>query len=89
MDTLQVFKHEMFGAIRTIAIGEKVLFCGNDVARALGYKDTVNALKTHCKEDGVVEKLRNEGHRERSTIFYQQIYRKRGSLNVYILRRMQ
>lgn len=26
-------------------------FCGKDAAIALGYKDTVNALKTHGKED--------------------------------------
>jgi anti-repressor protein len=31
-----------------------ILFCGSDVAKALGYKDTVNALKQHCR--GVVKR---------------------------------
>ena len=29
------------------------LFCGKDIATALGYKDTTNALKLHCR--GVVK----------------------------------
>lgn len=36
--------------VRTLETEDgKVLFCGKDVATALGYKDTVNALKAHCK----------------------------------------
>jgi len=38
--------------IRTIDDNGKILFCGSDVARALGYKDTAKALTTHCKKDG-------------------------------------
>lgn len=38
---------------RTVRTAEtddgKVLFCGKDVAEALGYKDAVNALKLHCR----------------------------------------
>lgn len=34
-------------------INDKVWFVGKDVAEALGYKDTVNALKKHCKTEGV------------------------------------
>lgn len=54
MSNIQIFQNNKFGDIRTIEESGKVLFCGSDVARALGYKDTVNALKQHCKEDGVV-----------------------------------
>lgn len=53
-DPLMVFNDFEFGNIRIIDENGKYLFCGADAARALGYKDTVNALKTHCKEDGVV-----------------------------------
>ena len=53
MNNLQVFNNSEFGAVRTVEQDGKVLFCGKDVAEALGYADTVNALKTHCKEDGV------------------------------------
>lgn len=53
MEEIRSFKNEQFGEIRTIEENGKILFCGKDVALALGYKDTVNALKLHCKEDGV------------------------------------
>lgn len=45
-----MFSHQQHG--QNITDG-KVLFCGADVAKALGYKDSVNALKAHCKTDGV------------------------------------
>ena len=48
-----VFDNQDFGRVRIVMDDGKPLFCGIDVARALGYKDTVNALKAHCKEDGV------------------------------------
>ncbi|MDE5946684.1 MAG: hypothetical protein K2G63_05225 [Oscillospiraceae bacterium] len=52
---IEVFNSAEFGAVRTLKTEDgKVLFCGADVAKALGYKDTVNALKAHCKTDGVV-----------------------------------
>jgi prophage antirepressor-like protein len=52
---LQIFESQEFGKIRTM-IGDsgKILFCGSDAARALGYSDTTNALKQHCRKDGVV-----------------------------------
>lgn len=54
---IQVFMNEVFGEIRILEQNDgKVLFCGKDVALALNYKDTVNALKAHCKEDGVVKR---------------------------------
>ncbi len=42
-----VFEHPKFGVIRGLTLGGKPYFVGNDAANALGYKDTVNALKTH------------------------------------------
>ena len=53
MNELKIFENAEFGSIRTLEVNSKVLFCGKDVAVALGYKDTVNALKVHCREDGV------------------------------------
>ena len=47
MADLQIFKNPEFGAIRTIERNGEPWFVGNDVAVALGYKDTVNALKSH------------------------------------------
>ncbi len=52
---LQAFENQKFGKIRTMLDSSgKILFCGNDVAKALGYSDPVNALKQHCNKDGVV-----------------------------------
>lgn len=50
---LQVFTNEMFGELRTIEENGKMLFCGSDVARALGYSNPRDALLRHCK--GVVK----------------------------------
>lgn len=51
---VMTFVSTEFGTVRTIEENGKIMFCGKDVAAALGYRDTVNALKMHCKEDGVV-----------------------------------
>lgn len=47
---LTLFNNPDFGEIRTLETNDgKVLFCGKDVATALGYKDTINAIKAHCR----------------------------------------
>lgn len=43
------FESPEFGTIRTVEQDGRVMFCGKDVATALGYKDTTNALKQHCR----------------------------------------
>lgn len=52
MNNIQVFNNPEFGDIRTVEIDGKPYFVGTDVAKALGYKDTVNALKQHCRGGG-------------------------------------
>lgn len=52
MNEVQVFTNQRFGEIRTIEENGRVLFCGSDVAKALGYSDTPKAIKNHCKIDG-------------------------------------
>lgn len=47
MNTLQIFSNEEFGSIRTLTIDGEPWFVGKDVAMALVYKDTKNALKAH------------------------------------------
>lgn len=51
---LQAFTNDAFGTIRTIESGGKIYFCGRDVATALGYTNTNDALTRHCK--GVVKR---------------------------------
>lgn len=52
MNNVQIFTNQDFGKIRTVEENGRILFCGSDIARALGYKDTPKAIKQHCKEDG-------------------------------------
>ncbi|MEY8428859.1 BRO family protein, partial [Lachnospiraceae bacterium 46-15] len=44
MNDLNIFENAEFGQVRTVAIDNEPWFCGKDVAVALGYKDTKNAL---------------------------------------------
>lgn len=46
---IKIFKNNEFGEIRTIEENGKVLFCGADVANALGYTNSRKALSDHCK----------------------------------------
>ncbi|MGV9197177.1 BRO family protein [Arcanobacterium canis] len=46
---IQTFTNDVFGTIRTIMGDGQTLFCGKDVAIALGYQDPMNAVKLHCK----------------------------------------
>lgn len=50
MNDIKVFEHIEFGKIRTMEYEGEVWFVGKDVAIALGYRDTVNALKKHVDE---------------------------------------
>lgn len=50
MNEIQIFKSDSFGAVRTTTDENgKILFCGKDVATALGYKKTADAISAHCK----------------------------------------
>ncbi|USR79858.1 phage antirepressor [Arcanobacterium pinnipediorum] len=46
---IQSFTNDVFGTIRTITNDGQILFCGKDVATALGYQDPTNAVKLHCR----------------------------------------
>lgn len=50
-NNLEIFSSNEFGEVRTVLVDDTPYFVGKDVAIALGYKDTVNALKTHVDED--------------------------------------
>lgn len=48
-NTMEKFQSEEFGTLRTVDEDGKTLFCGADVAKALGYKNARDALGKHCK----------------------------------------
>lgn len=54
MYDVKVFSNKEFGTIRTVTINGKVLFCGKDVAIALGYRNTKKVILDHCKAKGVM-----------------------------------
>lgn len=45
---MQVFTNETFGQIRTLNENGNILFCGSDVAKALGYAEPHKAIARHC-----------------------------------------
>lgn len=49
MNDLKIFTNPDFGEVRTLEENGTVLFCGSDVAVALGYAKPRNAIGTHCK----------------------------------------
>lgn len=54
MQKMQMFESPEFGQVRTLVENGEVLFCGSDVAKALGYKNPRKALSDHC--GGVTKK---------------------------------
>lgn len=48
-EIVKVFENEEFGRIRTVEDNGKILFCGSDVAKALGYVRPNDAISSHCR----------------------------------------
>ena len=48
-ENVQFFNHDEFGTIRVIYENGRALFCGRDIAHALGYARPQNAVSMHCK----------------------------------------
>ena len=49
MNEMKIFQHEEFGKFGLIEIDGKPYFPAKRCAEALGYKDTINAIKQHCR----------------------------------------
>lgn len=49
MNDVTVFNNAEFGSVRTIEHENKVLFCGSDIAKALGYERPYDAINAHCR----------------------------------------
>ena len=66
MNKIKIFQNPEFGAIRTTSNEQgDVMFCGRDVAAALGYKKPEWAIATHVEADdsakrGVIDSLGRE-----------------------------
>lgn len=56
MTNIAIFNNQQFGEIRTLDEPNGTYFCGKDVATALGYSNTKDAIIRHCRKDGVVKR---------------------------------
>lgn len=75
MNELQIFDSHEFGQIRMAELDGKMMFVAADVAKALGYTKTRNAIATHCKgalKQGI---LTNGGMQEMTVIPEGDVYR--------------
>lgn len=75
MNELQIFKQKEFGQIRSVEINNKVGFVASDIANALGYKNTRDAISKHCKGVVKCDIPTNSGIQNMSIIFESDIYR--------------
>lgn len=60
MKNVEIFHNIEFGSVRVLEDGDRLLFCGNDVAAALGYRDPRKAVARYCKE-GVKRPILSKG----------------------------
>lgn len=72
---LQTFNSTQFGELRTAEIEGKIYYCGNDVARALGYIRPRDAVALHCKGAVKHRTPTNGGVQELSFIPEGDVYR--------------
>ena len=69
MNELQIFENEEFGEIRTVTINNERWFVGKDVAKALGFTNSRDAIATHVfEEDKGVEPIDTPGGKQNMTV---------------------
>jgi len=69
MNDIQIFNNDEFGQIRTVEIGGEPWFVGNDIAAALGYSNTRDALAKHVdEEEKMVSQIATSGQRRNMTV---------------------
>lgn len=69
MNKLSTFQNPEFGNIRTVVIDGEPWFVGKDVAQALGYSDTDQALRKHVDdEDKLTRQIDGVGQRRTVTL---------------------
>ena len=66
---IQIFTSEVFGEIRTCQVNNQIMFVGKDVAMALGYSNTRDALSKHVDaEDKGTVAIRDTAYETRVTL---------------------
>lgn len=67
-DFLKSFISQKFGLLRIVILQDEFWFVGKDVAQALGYKDTDQALRMHVDEEDKLTRKFNGSGQNRDTI---------------------
>ena len=75
MNNIMTFVNEEFGKVRTIEEDGRILFCGVDITKALGYGNSNAALSRHCKGITKRDTLTNGGIQALSYITEGDVYR--------------
>ena len=75
MTDITIYTSLEFGEIRIIEEDGKVLFCGKDVAQALGYRRPADAIAAHCKGVCVLPTPSNGGIQQTKFIPEGDVYR--------------
>ena len=66
---IQIFTSDIFGEIRTCQVNNQIMFVGKDVATALGYSNTRDALNKHVdREDKDAVAFRDAIGREQKSV---------------------
>ena len=66
---IQIFTSDIFGEIRTCHVNNQIMFVGKDVAQALGYSNTRDALSKHVdSEDKGTVAIRDTAYETRVTL---------------------
>lgn len=69
MNELQIFQNKEFGEVRSLVINNEPWFVGKDVAEALGYKNSKNAVPTHVdEEDKLSTQIEYTGQKRNVTV---------------------
>ena len=63
---IRIFTNEVFGEIRTCQVNNQIMFVGKDVATALGYANTLKAIRDHVdsEDKGVNEMVTPGGNQK-------------------------
>lgn len=66
MNNLTIFKNEEFGEIRTVQLNNETYFVGKDVATALGYSNTRDAIAKHVETEDKSDVAIHDGSQNRT-----------------------
>ena len=68
MSELEIFNNEEFGQVRSVEVEGEPYFVAKDIAIALGYSDTSDAIKRHVEEEDKLTRCFTDSGQNRNMI---------------------